>query len=67
MPLLSRADRMMSNSLELVPAEPLNMLPSLTTALVLSNNRMSEVKKSSFSGLDLLKDFYGLCCLSGSC
>lgn len=37
------------------------MLHSCMITLVLSNDRMSKMKKSSFSGLDLLKDPYGPC------
>lgn len=67
MSLLSRADRVVNSSLELVQAQPLNMMPSLTAALVLSNNRLPEVKDSSFTGLNSSEDLYGPCCFSGSC
>lgn len=35
--------------------QPLNMIPNLVIALILSNDRLSKMKNSLCSGLDLLK------------
>lgn len=55
MSLLGRAHRVVCNSLEFMQALPLNVLPSFLVSLALSNNRMSELANSSFSGLALLE------------
>lgn len=59
MSLLSRVERVVSSSLELVQTQhfipTLNTLPSYKISLTLSNHRMSKMKNSSFSELDLLK------------
>lgn len=46
--------RVVCGSLEVVQSQPLKVLPSHMMALVLSNDRMSEIQNSSFSGLDVL-------------
>lgn len=54
--LLCRTNRMICSSLELEQTQPPNMCPTCMITMVLSNNRMSEMKKnSSFPRLDLLK------------
>lgn len=55
MSLLSRADRMVCNSLEPVQTQPPKTMSSPKIALALSNHGMSKMKNSSFSRLDLPK------------
>lgn len=43
------------SSLELAQTQPPDKLPSLMMAIVQNNNRMSNLKSSSFSGFDLLE------------
>lgn len=45
---------MVGSSLELVQTQCLNVLPTCMITLLLSNDRMSEIKNESFSGLDHL-------------
>lgn len=52
MSLPCRADRVVGSRLELT--RPSNMLPSCIITLALSNDRISEMKNGSFSGMDLL-------------
>lgn len=55
--VLSRADRVVFSSLELMQVLPPNTLPSSTIILALSNSKMLEMENSPFSGLDLLERY----------
>lgn len=51
-----RTDRVVTDSLELAQTQPPNALPRCKMALVLSNDRVSEMKNGPLSGLDSWKD-----------
>ena len=53
--LSDRAGRVVCSVLELMWAQLPNVLTSCLTTLALSNNKISEMKNSSFSGLGLLQ------------
>lgn len=53
--LLCKVGREVYSSLEYIQIQPQNTLPSHTIVLALSNDRMPEWKKGSFSALDILK------------
>lgn len=55
MSLLSRTDRVVCSSLELVQTQPSKAMPSYKIALALSNHGMSEMKNGSLSRQDLFK------------
>lgn len=55
------------SSLEHEQTTSTNALPSVLTVVVLSNDRISEMKNGAFSGLEPLKDLYCLHCSQGSC
>lgn len=55
MSLQNRVNKVVYSILELVQTQPTNTLHSCTITRALSSDRMSNMKKVSFSGLDLLK------------